>query len=276
MEINYWSRILSGRVSRRRAIAATGGSAAAALLLAACGSSSGGSSSGSGGTKEDKSSIVVKPVDSTKEAKRGGTIKDKTNADITSMDVQQPMAPLNLPARHVYSTLVRQKAGYIQGTSSELSPDFAQSWETSPDGLQITMKLRQTPSGTTRRRSTAAPPIRRRRRQLEPLRRQGRPSRPSCQQRQPDSAGPRHHGSGREDGRRSSSRSRWLLPTSWPFRQLHRQRDHVPKETEAASTSVRHDRHRAVHSWTTTQPSVGFTLKRNPDYWDKDASWSTR
>ena len=46
-EQNYWNKVLSGRVSRRRAIIATGGAAAAAAFLAACGGSDSGGSSGS-------------------------------------------------------------------------------------------------------------------------------------------------------------------------------------------------------------------------------------
>ena len=33
--------------------------------------------------------------------------------------------------------------GYLNPTENVVAPDLAESWETSPDGLQITMKLRQ-------------------------------------------------------------------------------------------------------------------------------------
>src|SRR5947208_1212938 len=136
---SYWSSLTKHRLNRRRALAASGGGIAAAVLLAACGGGSGDS-----GSQANKSSLVVKTEDSVKQAKRGGTLKDRLLGDVPSMDVQQPIAPLNTPAKHVYSTLVRQKAPHLQEPSTfEMSPDLAESWETSPDGLQITMKLRQ-------------------------------------------------------------------------------------------------------------------------------------
>ena len=133
----YWSTILNQRIARRRALAATGSTAAAAALLAACG----GGESGGGGA--DKSSLVVLPVDTTKQAKRGGIIKDRHTADPANLDIVNPVAPLNRPAQQAYSTLLRQKPGYLGPSNLALDPDVAESWEWSSDGLQITMKLRQ-------------------------------------------------------------------------------------------------------------------------------------
>ena len=73
-ESNYW---LSRRIARRRVLATGGAGAAAALFLAACG---GGSSSSS--EKKDVSGVLVKPADTTKEAKAGGVFKDSRNADV--------------------------------------------------------------------------------------------------------------------------------------------------------------------------------------------------
>ena len=50
MESNYWSRILRGRVSRRRALASTGAAGFAAAFLAACGDDDDGSTGISGST----------------------------------------------------------------------------------------------------------------------------------------------------------------------------------------------------------------------------------
>src|SRR5262245_34634915 len=102
MASDYWTRLLDSRIGRRRAIAATGATALGAAFLAACGGSS---DSGTSSSK-DVSGAVVKPSDTSKEAKRGGTIKDRNTADPPTYDVQQAIAPLNFPARHVYSTLV--------------------------------------------------------------------------------------------------------------------------------------------------------------------------
>jgi peptide/nickel transport system substrate-binding protein len=136
MSQGYWSRVLSGRTSRRRAIAATGASALGAAFLAACGG-------GNDTESKAKNTLVTEAEDTFKEAKRGGTIKDRNTADPSTQDVQQPIAPLNFTARHTYSTLVVEKPGYLGPEKFELGPDLAESWESSPDGLQITMKLRQ-------------------------------------------------------------------------------------------------------------------------------------
>jgi ABC-type transport system substrate-binding protein len=133
-------------MTRRRALAATGASAAAAAFLAACGGGDdddGGGGGGGSGSTGSSNSIVTRTTDSTSEAKRGGIMKDRTQADISSMDAQQPISPLNASAKHVYSTLVRVKAPKLDAASTvDLVPDLAQSWEVSPDGITITMKLR--------------------------------------------------------------------------------------------------------------------------------------
>src|SRR5438874_7770279 len=136
MSHDYWSRVLSGRTSRRRAIAATGASAFGAALLVACGG-------GNDTESKRKNTLVTEAEDTFKEAKRGGTIKDRNTADPSTQDVHQPIAPLNFSARHAYSTLVVEKPGYLGPEKFELGPDLAESWESSPDGLEITLKLRQ-------------------------------------------------------------------------------------------------------------------------------------
>jgi peptide/nickel transport system substrate-binding protein len=138
---NYWIRTLEGRMTRRRAVALVGGSALGAAFLAACGG--GGSDSGSSGSTADKTSLITKTEDSKAQAKKGGILKDRTNGDAPSFAVHEPIAPLNNPAKHVYSTMVRLKAPHLQAPQVlEMSPDFAESWEVAPDGLTITFKLR--------------------------------------------------------------------------------------------------------------------------------------
>ena len=78
---SYWSGISQRRLSRRRALAGAGASAAAAALLAACGGGD-----GEGGSSKDASSLLTKPVDTSKQAVRGGTIKDSRTVDISSFD----------------------------------------------------------------------------------------------------------------------------------------------------------------------------------------------
>jgi peptide/nickel transport system substrate-binding protein len=137
MAENYWSRILNQRIGRRRALAATGTTAAAAAFLAACG----GGDEGGGG---DVSGLVVKPLDRSKEAKKGGTFLNRNTTDPTTFDIHGPVAPLNATAQNAYSTLLRQKAVHLAPYNAlDLGPDIAESWEQSADGLQITMKIRQ-------------------------------------------------------------------------------------------------------------------------------------
>ena len=137
MQPSYWSKILNQRVGRRRALAATGATAAGASLLAACG---GGSEDGGGAS--DKSGLVTQPVDTFKQAKRGGTIKDRSSGDSPTLDLGRPLAG-GVPTGRVYSVLVRDKPGYLKPPLGELAPDIAESWEWSPDRLQVTLKLRQ-------------------------------------------------------------------------------------------------------------------------------------
>ena len=102
MSDNYWSRLLDGRISRRRALAATGAIAAGAAFLAACGGSDSGSSGG-GGTQKDVSSLIVKPVDETKNVKRGGTYKTRGTFEPITLDPHQ--FPNNFYVYQTYSNL---------------------------------------------------------------------------------------------------------------------------------------------------------------------------
>jgi len=138
MDDSYWKRMLASRLSRRRGLALAGGSAAGAALLAACGGGDDG-----GGGEGAKSDLVTEPRDTFKEAKRGGTLKDVHNFDPPTLDPATPVAPLNSIVRHTYGTLVSEQPGHLETSSGVLIGDLAESWETSPDRLTITLKLRQ-------------------------------------------------------------------------------------------------------------------------------------
>src|SRR6188508_801289 len=76
MQDSYWTKVLSGRVSRRRALAGTAGVAGAAAFLAACGSdddNGGGGGSGGGSGSTGGSSLIAKLEKST--GKAGGVMK---------------------------------------------------------------------------------------------------------------------------------------------------------------------------------------------------------
>jgi peptide/nickel transport system substrate-binding protein len=134
-ESSYWNRLLQARLSRRRAAMASAGAGAGALLLSACG----GEDSGGDG---DSSSLVVKAVDSTKDAKPGGVMKDSRNADIGHWDPHLSGAWWSFANPAIYSRLTRLKAGHLEPASGEVVGDLAESWEFSPDGLTATFKLR--------------------------------------------------------------------------------------------------------------------------------------
>jgi ABC-type transport system substrate-binding protein len=133
---NYWAKLTYQRIRRRRAITLTGGAALGAAFLAACGGGNDNEPSGKG------SGLLTEPADSFREAKRGGTLKDRASGDSPTLDIGRPLAG-GVPTVRVYSALVRDKPGYLSPPQGELAPDVAESWERSPDGLQITLKLRQ-------------------------------------------------------------------------------------------------------------------------------------
>jgi ABC-type transport system substrate-binding protein len=134
---NYWPRLLGGRVSRRRALAASGTVSLSAALLAACGS---GRSGGKATGIVDKSGLLVKPVDESKNAKHGGTVVSAGRA-LTSLD---PIGSANIGINYrMYSTLWTKKDGYLEDYKGEIVGDIVESWEMSPDKLQITAKITQ-------------------------------------------------------------------------------------------------------------------------------------
>jgi peptide/nickel transport system substrate-binding protein len=136
----YWASFTQRRYSRRRALAAGGAGAAGAVFLAACGGSNDG---GGSAPKGGESSLVTKPVEDMTGAKRSGTLKVFHTSDPPTLDPVNPVNPLNPPTAAVYGTLVREKPGMQKSPNAELVGDMAESWEFSPDRLQITMKLRQ-------------------------------------------------------------------------------------------------------------------------------------
>src|SRR5438552_2448824 len=140
---SYWSEVLRQQIGRRRALASTAAAAGAAAILAACGGGKS-SSSGSGGGG-NVSSLLTKPADTSKDAKRGGTMKWVQPSEPLHFDGQaQGQAQLNIYNGMAYESLVRNKPGSAEpSTFTEVLPNLAESWEFSPDKTQITFKLRQ-------------------------------------------------------------------------------------------------------------------------------------
>jgi peptide/nickel transport system substrate-binding protein len=143
---SYWEQFSRSRLSRRKALkgAAALGAGAAALSLVGCG---GGGSSGSSGAAKgpvDKSGLLGQAVDTTAKATRGGTIPSITTTDVTSFDplTSQSFTTATV-AGYVYSRILKVVPGHLSPSKRDVEGDLAESWEVSPDKLQVTFKLRQ-------------------------------------------------------------------------------------------------------------------------------------
>src|SRR5262249_50471531 len=83
------------------------------------------------------------PADASKQAKRGGTFKSLRNADMLTWDPYLSATSWPLFGPLAFSRLFGIKAGYLKPSAGEVVGELAESWEWSPDRLQLTMKLRQ-------------------------------------------------------------------------------------------------------------------------------------
>jgi ABC-type transport system substrate-binding protein len=132
---SYWQAITLKRLARRRALTVTGSAAVGAAFLVACGG-------GGGGKAGEQEGLLSKAVETTDQAKRGGTLKDHATTDTPTFDFSTPISAGG-GSTSCYACFVRAKPGYLEPTKSELEPDMAESWEVSPDGLTVTLKIRQ-------------------------------------------------------------------------------------------------------------------------------------
>lgn len=135
---DYWTRTLSQRVSRRRALAATGSMTAAAAFLAACG----GSDSSSPSTPKDTSGLLFTPINESAQAKRGGTYFGLQGNVYVTHDPHR-IGAHSAVAQRGFSQLLRVSDGTLARTSGAPQGDLAESWEISPDKLTLTLKLDQ-------------------------------------------------------------------------------------------------------------------------------------
>ena len=136
MTQNYWKQTLEHRFTRRRALGVAATGTLGAAFLAACGG-------GGSEDKTDRASLVVKPVDTAKMAKRGGSLVVPATADTPGFDPYLPNAALATLQNPVMAHLLQYKPGVMEQTAYEPMPDIAESFEFAPDGLSMTLKLRQ-------------------------------------------------------------------------------------------------------------------------------------
>src|SRR5215471_2253915 len=138
-ENGYWAGITRSRIGRRRLLATTSAGALGAAFLAACGGNDDNNKTPSAADKEKAASLAVKPQDTTSKAVKGGVYTASINADPVAFDVIGGGAPdVPHPAR-VYSRIVKyQSFKYPDPVQPVAVADAAQSWEVSPDGMQVT------------------------------------------------------------------------------------------------------------------------------------------
>jgi ABC-type transport system substrate-binding protein len=92
---------------------------------------------------KDASGLLSKPQDTTTQAKKGGEWHGRQGADVQSFDAQTGQSSDTPHALRTYSRLIGYKSmKYPEDVTTILEPDSALSWETSPDGLTYTYKIR--------------------------------------------------------------------------------------------------------------------------------------
>jgi len=133
----YWTETMRRHASRRRVLAATGATAVGAAFLAACG---GGDSSNKGGAK-DGSSLLTPIRDESKSVQRGGTHKFFLNSDQQNYDPTFTSLPNQAFTNMVYDQFWNYPGGLLKASDGTLDPDLGESFEYSPDRLQMTIKL---------------------------------------------------------------------------------------------------------------------------------------
>ena len=134
----YWDQVTSRRIARRRLLRSAAGlsTAAAALAVLSCGSDD------SGSTQDQGSNLVAKPEDTTAKATKGGILDLRKGDDPPAFDFVSPSASPDYSG-HAYSRLIKYEAiKHPKPALANVVADAAISWETSPDGLQYTYKLR--------------------------------------------------------------------------------------------------------------------------------------
>jgi ABC-type transport system substrate-binding protein len=124
--------------------AAGGGVGLASLALIGCSDDGGGSGSGtSGGSGTNPAFALADQKDTTSKAVKGGTFGFFRTADPPNMDTTgNANSTTQGFCSYMYSRLLKWKAGIEKAPTGEIAGDLAQSWELSPDGMTVTLKMR--------------------------------------------------------------------------------------------------------------------------------------
>ena len=141
MKANYWSSVLTKRqLSRRSILTGAAGLTASglAMSLVGCGGSSNSSGTGS-------SHLIGEASDTTSKAVPGGSWPSWKANDVTSLDPHSAADSMAMDeAAFVYSHLLKRGLDQHKTPGAEMiSGDAAESWEVTPDAMQVTFKLRQ-------------------------------------------------------------------------------------------------------------------------------------
>jgi peptide/nickel transport system substrate-binding protein len=164
MESNYWSRLVRGRISRRRALIGTGAGALGAAFLAACGSDdsptpttptqppsatgpTGPATTGPTGPTgpSTPSGLLAEPVNTLAQAQPGGTLRDWFPAEITNFDALQWNTASTVNQISVFSYPRFLKFALVEGPAHDggsVEGETMLSYEISPDALTYTFKIR--------------------------------------------------------------------------------------------------------------------------------------
>ncbi len=248
-------------------LVATGAGATAAAFLAACGGGDGaGRKSGAGGD------LLSEPKDTTKTAKRGGIMKDRIHGDVATFDPFTPNNTLNAIEGMTNSSLVQFKPGYMKPSENELAPDLVESWEFSPDGLSVTMKVR---SGV---KFHNKPPVNGRALDIDDVVFSWK----RFEAKSTSRAGVANSASPDAPVLSITATDSRTLVMKLKEPIIHALglfianqtggMSILPKETDS-TFDIRGDIISTGPFYLSNyQPSVGFTLKRNPEYWDKDSA----
>ena len=139
---NYWNRVLTGRTSRRRALAATGAFTVSAAFLAACGGGDDDTEPAASGSGD--SERVYTNTDAEGPVKRGGVWQQSGTepANLDSFAQASAIVPQNVGS-YVLGRLLKYKSEPgLDPNLFTLVGDLSTSHEVSGDGLTYTFKLR--------------------------------------------------------------------------------------------------------------------------------------